>query len=56
MNTEKVIVTTLDQYALIKTKIVRGNNKQHINKELLKEIMLRYKLKKSQQNQESEGY
>ena len=43
---EKVIVTTLDQHTPIKTKIERGNNKQHINKVIRKEIMLRSKLKK----------
>ena len=30
----------------MKTKTVRGNNKQHVNKELRKEIMLRTNLKK----------
>ena len=43
---ERIIVTTLDQHAPIKTKIVRGNNKQHINREMRKEIKLRSKLKK----------
>ena len=43
---EKVIVTTLDQHAPIKTKIVRGNNKKHINKVMHTEIMLCFKLKK----------
>ena len=37
---------TIGQHAPIKTKIVRGNNKQHVNKELRKEIMFRSKLKK----------
>ena len=43
---EKVIVETLDKHAPMKTKTVRGNNKQHVNKELRKEIMLRTNLKK----------
>ena len=30
----------------MKTKTARGNNKQHVNKELRKEIMLRTNLKK----------
>ena len=42
----KVIVETLDKYAPMKTKIVIGNDKQHVNKELHKEIMLRTNLKR----------
>ena len=42
----KVIVETLDKHAPMKTKIVRGNDKQHVNKELHKEIMLRTNLKR----------
>ena len=38
-------VKLLDQYAPIKTKYVRANNKQHVTKELRKQIMLRSKLK-----------
>ena len=47
---DKVIVETLNLHAPMKTKIVRGNDKQHVNKDLRKEIMLRTNLKKKQRN------
>ena len=41
-----IFVRLLDQYAPIKTKSVRANNKQHVTKELRKAIMCRSKLKR----------
>ena len=35
----------LEKHAPLKSKILRGNNKPHINKSLRKEIMLRSRLK-----------
>ena len=36
----------IDQHAPVKTKLIRGNNKPHMNKELRKEMMKRAELKK----------
>ena len=42
---DKVITDTLNQHAPMKVNTLRGNNKQHVSKELHKEIMLRTNLK-----------
>ena len=43
---EGLVEEILDKYAPYKKAIVRGNNKQHVSKEMRKEIMHRTKLKK----------
>ena len=42
---EKIFTNILDKHAPIKTKFIRGNNKQHLTKNLRKAIMKRSKLK-----------
>ena len=42
---ENVFVTVLDRHAPRKTKILRGNQKPHVNKNLRKAIMKRSELK-----------
>ena len=42
---ERIFTTILDKHAPIKTKFLRGNNKQHLTKDLRKAIMKRSKLK-----------
>ena len=45
MNYLKVFVTVLDRHALRKTKILRGGQKPHVDKNLPKAIMKRPELK-----------
>ena len=42
---EHSFVSILDKHALKKTKILRGNQKTHFNKNLRKQIMIRLRLK-----------
>ena len=44
----------LNMYALKKKKVVRGNHKPHLNKELRKAIMLRSRLKNKAKETESD--
>ena len=42
---QKIFLNVLDRHAHYKTRVIRGNNKSHINKTLRKAIMKRSKLK-----------
>ena len=42
---EYIFTSVLNEYAPRKKKVIRGNHKPHLNKELRKAIMLRFKLK-----------
>ena len=42
---EEIFKDTLDLHAPIKSKIIRGNEKPHLTKEIRKEMMIRTKLK-----------
>ena len=43
---ESLFKSVLDKHAPMRTKVLRGNNQQHLTKELRKEIMKRSKLKR----------
>ena len=45
MQYENIFTSVLDRHAPLKTKILRGNNQQHVTKDLRKQIMKRSRLK-----------